>query len=388
MNPTRIACCLLTLLALAAGGPAAAQLAECNADPAPGCLYAPAAYYAVEHAESVVTYNDVAGEERHVPIAIRRPLGARAPLPVVVWSPGGATGHHDPSRSLAEWSEATAQAGYLTVSVAHVPRDEDPATPDGSRRSLCEAVARAAPGTLWDLSDPATCLQFKYLNWDRPHDLRAVLDELERMNRAGPLAGRIDLARIAVGGHSAGAGGALTVGGALRNFTGTIVDLSDPRRRPAAFIALSPQQQGNEGFFDTDHDRPLHSWSRIRRPVLMVTGDGDSTCNPLGEPGSCFGDTPYGRRTGFGRMPAGGKYLLYLHDARIFHSLFGLETRARPCTVSPDAQSRCDETAQVLRATALAFLDWHLQALPLARQWLQGRDVELTTGAAAQWQRR
>lgn len=235
-----------------------------------------------------------------------------------------------------------------------------------------------------------TCRQFKYLNWDRPHDIRAVLDELERMNRLGPLSGQIDLTRIAVAGHSAGAGvgAALTVGGALRNSTGEPFDLSDPRHRAKAFIALSPQQQGNEGFFDTDHNRPTHSWMRLQSPVLIATGDGDSTCQPLDEPGSCFGDTPWGRRIGFERMPEGGKYLLYFRDARVFHGLFGLETDDSKCTASPQAQQHCDEVARALRATVLAFLDAHLTSQPLARHWLAGRDVEIATQGLAQWRRR
>ncbi|MFO1296939.1 MAG: hypothetical protein U1F25_10995 [Rubrivivax sp.] len=113
----------------------------------------------------------------------------------------------------------------------------------------------------------------------------------------------------------------LTVGGAWRNFTGDVLDLADPRRRPKAYLAFSPQQPGNEGFFDTDHDRAQHSWDRLTRPVLVGTGDGDSTCQALAEPGSCFGDLPYGRRIPFERLPPGDKALLYLHDARVPRSV-------------------------------------------------------------------
>lgn len=367
-------------------GAGMAQPPGCSASLVPGCLYAPPATYSVDALESEVVYTDVAGQPRRVPIAIRRPLGAAAPLPVVIWSHGGAEGHRNPRRSLAEWSEATAQAGYLSISLAHEPRGTDPSTLDNTRQLLCAALAEAsAPDPVWNLAQRPTCRQFKYLNWDRPQDIRAVLDELERMNRQGPLRGQIDLQRMALAGHSAGAGGALTVAGALRNFTGRLIDLSDPRRRARAVVALSPQQPGNEGFFDTDFDRPTHSWLRLGLPVLLATGDGDSTCQPIDEPGSCFGDLPSGRRIGFERMPAGDKYLLYLQDARVFHGLFGLETGDRRCAVSPVAQQHCEAVAQVLRATVLAFLDAHLLARPPAWRWLSGRDVEIATQGSARW---
>lgn len=386
MNPLlflgRLSGILLAMLLAAAS----TRAASCASAPAPGCLYSPPAFYAVDASESQVDYIDIAGQPRRVPIAIRRPLGAMAPLPVVIWSHGGAEGHRNPRRSVAEWSQASAQAGYLSISLAHEPRGIDPATLDNTRRSLCAALATASPpDPVWDVSRPATCRQFKYLNWDRPHDIRAVLDELERMNQHGPLRGQIDLERIALAGHSAGAGGALTVGGALRNFTGRPMDLSDPRLRAKALVALSPQQPGNEGFFDTDHDRPTHSWMRLRQPVLLATSDGDNTCQPLGEPGSCFGDMPAGRRAVFERLPAGDKYLLYFHDARVFHGLLGLETGDRQCAASAAAQQHCDAVAQVLRATVLAFLDAHLLARPLALRWLAGRDVEIASDGLAQW---
>jgi LytTr DNA-binding domain len=84
-------------------------------------------------------------------------------------------------------------------------------------------------------------------------------------------------------GHSAGAGGALSVAGALRNFTGTPGSLAEPR--PAAFLSFSPQQPGTEGFCDTDFRKPLHSWQPIARrswaPAManQTKCDGMTRCN-------------------------------------------------------------------------------------------------------------
>ena len=79
-------------------------------------------------------------------------------------------------------------------------------------------------------------MTFKFLSWDRPHDVREVLDRLETI--AG-LDGVVDLSRVAYAGHSAGAGSVMMVAGASRDFAGTLRTLADPR--PIAFLACSPQ---------------------------------------------------------------------------------------------------------------------------------------------------
>lgn len=359
----------LTLVAI---GNAFAQAPTCNQSLTPDCLYFPALEYGIDDSNQRTTsYIDNAGATRTINVQVRIPIGAPVPMPVMIWSHGGAEGKSNPERAMAEWSETTARAGYLTVSIAHTPRS------DGERRDLCQSIG---------INDLATCEVFKHLNWDRPHDIRAVLDELTRLNAQGPFQGTIDVTRIAVGGHSAGAGGALTVGGALRNFTGTPVDLSDPLRRPVAFLAFSPQGPGSEGFFDTDEGRPSHSWMRMPRPVLIGTGDGDSTCKPGLEPGSCIGDTPSGRRIGFARMPPGGKYHLYVHDADAFHGLFALSSDK--CPTKGINQQKCDEIARWLQSTALAFLDGHVRQDPNALLWLQSSNVATASRGVASWARR
>lgn len=355
--------------ASSASSVAFAPAPTCNQAPGPDCLYFPAAQYGFTPFERSVFYTDNAGEQREVKVLIRQPVGAPMPMPIVIWSHGGADGKSSPANSMVEWSETTARAGYLTVSIAHAHREPD------SRRQLCNSIG---------ITDDATCTVFKYLNWDRPHDIRAVLDELERL-AIGELRGQIDMQRVAVGGHSAGSGGAQTVAGAKRIFVGAPIDLSDPR--PVAFLAFSPQQPGSEGFFDTRFQKPRHSWTHVQRPVLTATGDGDSTCNPGPEPGSCIGDTPFGRRIGFQRMPANGnKYHLYIHDADAFHTLF--ELNAAKCPVLGLDQAKCDETVRWLSSAGLAFLDGHVRQLPAALQWLQSERIEQASRGVAEWQRK
>ena len=346
-----------------------AQAPTCSQALTPGCLYFPANKFTFQTTTSQTTYTDNAGLPRTIEFAIRKPVGATAPMPVVIWSHGGASGKTNPLNSMAEWSETTAEAGYLTISIAHTPRSNQ------ERKQLCQSLG---------ITDTNTCEVFKYLHWDRPFDIRAVIDVLERMNLQGKFRGQIAVNHIAVGGHSAGAGGALTVGGALRNFTGMPVSLADPR--PVAFLAFSPQQPGTEGFFDTDFQQPSHSWQPMVRPVLIGTGDGDNGCKPIEEPGSCQGETPYGRRSNFDRMPPGNKYRIYLHDADTFHTLFELSTSN--CATLNVNQPKCDEIARWLRSVGLAFLDGHVRRNAFARLWLQSNNIEIASKQVAEWSRK
>jgi predicted dienelactone hydrolase len=354
----------VSVLACWLSGVAYAQAPSCGGTLTPGCLYFPATEFPFLPTTSQTTYVDKANQKRTIEFAVRTPIGAPAPMPVVIWSHGGAGGKDEGENSLHAWSDVTAAAGYLTISIAHTPRLD--------RTALCQAIG---------IPDAATCDLFKHLNWDRPFDISAVITELERMNRLGDLRGRIDLNRIAVAGHSAGAGATLTVAGALRNFTGAPRSLADPR--PIAFLAFSPQQPGTEGFFDTNFRKPLHSWAPIRKPVLIGTGDGDNTCNPGEEPGSCPGDTPYGRRLNFDRMSEGNKYRIYVHDADAFHTLFAMNTNT--CAKLGVDQAKCDEIARWLQSAALAFLDGHVRQDAFATQWLKSNNVGIASRGVAEW---
>jgi hypothetical protein len=351
-----------------ASATAHAQAPTCNQAPGPNCLYAPAASYGLTPFERSVFYTDVAGLQREVKLLIRNPIGAPLPMPVVVWSHGGTEGKRDAANSMAEGSALSARAGYFSVSIAHAHRNRQ------SREALCGSIGM----------DTATCRLFSHLNWDRPHDIRVVLDEIHRL-AGGEFRGQIDTAKIAVGGHSAGGGGAQTVAGAKRNFVQPPGSLSDPR--PIAFLAFSPQQPGNSGFFDTHFQKPGHSWTDVQRPMLTATGDGDDSCEPADVPGACIGDTPFGRRLGFQRMPASGnKYHLYLHDADAFHMLF--ELNASECLQRLADPAKCGEMVSWLASSALAFLDGHVKQLPAALQWLQSKNIEQASGGVAEWQRK
>jgi len=311
-----------------------------------------------------IAYMDIAGRERTINIMVRQPDISLSPLPVVVWSHGGAEGQTNARTALKEWSELTARSGYLTVSIAHTPRNP------GERSDLCNALG---------IANVADCEVFKYLNWDRPHDIKEVLAELRRQNAQGDFRGRIDLNRIAVGGHSAGSGAALSIAGAVRVFNETLYSFADPQ--PIAFLAFSPQGPTSEGFFDTDFHKPDTSWDPLHRPVLVGTGDGDGGCDP---PGDCMpgGDPPYGRRAGFNRMPEQGKYLFYIHDADAYHGMFGLDA---DCVAKGVAAIKCQAFSDWLTSAALAFLDAHIRGDNAAYTWLRNGWIRSASNNVVEW---
>jgi dienelactone hydrolase len=339
---------ILAMAAIVLGS--AGAMAQAGCGPYPGCLYEPPVSYGVALTTSTVTYTDVAGLQRDVAIAIRRPTSKPGALPVVIWVHGGGEGHSNPVTSMNEWSTVTAQAGYLSVAGAHEQRVGP------SRDRLCQALGVS----------PADCPQFQPLHWDRPKDVSAIITELVRMNtQPGPWNGKIDVNRIAVGGHSAGSAASLTLAGARWLLAGSLWNLTDPR--PIAFLGFSPQGPGHIGFFDTGFQQPHTSWDLIDRPVLIATGDGDAKCDNSSRD-SCE-ETPMLRRIAFERLQPGDKYMTYIKDVETFHNLFALKTSE--CHEKNVSQAECSTFAAWLQSSALAFLDFYMEGLPPARMWLE-----------------
>jgi hypothetical protein len=99
-----------------------------------------------------VSYRDVLGETRTLDVHVRLPVVSSGPLPVVIWSPDSTTLR--PAReTLLPWSEATARAGYMTVTISHPVRDQTrngAVSLAGAKRLLTTEDRRNAD----DLSDP------------------------------------------------------------------------------------------------------------------------------------------------------------------------------------------------------------------------------------------
>jgi predicted dienelactone hydrolase len=198
----------LLLLCLAAGGCAALAGGSGRAtvpSPPSGVI------------ESLEILHD-ASRGRDVPIKIYAPREGDGPFPVIVFSHGLGSSRQGYVYLGREW----ANRGYVAIHLQHVGSDSEVLRTKGLR-----AIYHAA----YDAKEYA----------ERPYDVSFVIDTLEARarERSGEIWGKLDLARIGVGGHSYGAHTALTLAGMLVNFP------DDPGRsfrdeRVKAALILSP----------------------------------------------------------------------------------------------------------------------------------------------------
>ena len=216
-------------------------------------------------------------------------------------------------------------------------------------------------------------------NWrDRVRDIVAIIDGLDRIEESYPeLKGKIDRARIGVGGHSYGAFTAMLIGGA-RTFPGA-TSYADPRVK--AIVAMSPQGPSETFGLTTE------SWANVTVPALFMTGTLDR--------GMSDDETPEWRRQAFELAPAGDKWLIVLEGARhasftgrIDSSIAGAMTdenrtlgpdRYPPGSVPQDrrvresvAGLRIRGTFSNIKAFSLAFWDAYLRNDAEGRTALEG----------------
>ncbi|MEJ7599467.1 MAG: hypothetical protein WKG01_16285 [Kofleriaceae bacterium] len=320
------------------------------ADDVTRCLYQPTRYGGIEVGSEVLMDMTRAGGPRRIPIAYRYAVDAPRPMPVVVLSHGGAGGSLDPFKALDGWAIAAAEAGYFAIAIAHEPRDTT------ARLALCEALHVPA----------AECDTFKYLNYDRPLDLSRVIDRTYAVANEPVWIGVFDPTKLAVMGHSAGAGGVLMLAGAPRDVAGAAIDGTDPR--PTAFLAFSPQAPGSEGF-------TAAAYGHIGRPTLIATGRGDE--NPP--------DTADGRASVFDFVQPGNKARIFIEDPASLHTVFAHETTS--CTrVAP--LERCEQMVAWVTSAALAFLDTHLRGAADAAAWIGSTNLGTASAGAAAWSTR
>jgi len=318
----------------------------------PKTLYEPPKTYEVSTTlPPEITYKDVLGLKRTVKVAIYRPKGAPIPTPIVLLSHGGSKGKTDALKALPEWATTIASAGYIAVAIAHPVRNDE------SYEKLCDHLK---------VYEAIQCAL--KINWERPHDVSRVLDWLKEQTATEPYKSALDLEQVAIIGHSAGAGGAMMLAGAPRNYLcaqlfgmnqGSVVackpgdEVSKADSRIKAVVAMSPQGPGADGFIDTSYDA-------VTLPVLMGTGASDGVA---GEPES--------RLQVFDRLPPTDKqshhFKIYLDDPAAAHTLF--QGNIEACTKLAD-KARCTEMRSWLFSSVLAFIDHELRGTEAARAWL------------------
>ncbi len=294
-----------------------------------------------------ILYQDWKDTERSrdVPVKIYLPKTGSAPYPVVIFS-HGLGGSRDAAVYLGEaWS----RHGYLCVFVQH----------HGSDTSVWQSVAKEGRQAMFQQLEAAANGQNLLL---RVGDIKFALNELERLNRtAGALKGKIDLKRIALAGHSFGAGTALAVAGESYPRSRDKFNGKDKRIKSAIYLCPPASKQGT----------PAEIYGSIDIPGMLLTGTEDDS--PIGRTNA--GE----RRTAFDGMKAPHQYLINFIGAD--HAVFG--GRGFRPALKTDAKYQ----SMVVELSS-KFLDASLNEDASAWHWLDSKEVTTYLGDTAQFEKK
>ena len=242
-------------------------------------------------------------------VSIEYPTRGAGPFPVIVFSPGYGGSSHGYEGLISYWTSygyvcirpAPADAGALRDAMNDLlgmRSDERPAGNDRRQqrsRGNADARARTRPNVAEAIWDKEREPQWR----DRVRDVVLILDSLNDLEKSYPeLAGKMDHARIGVGGHSYGAFTALLSAGG-KTFSNPPLALGDGRVK--AIVAMSPQGiAANRGL-------TADSWKDVRVPAMFMTGSRDYGANE--------NEGPDWRRTAFENSPAGDKFFVLIRGA-------------------------------------------------------------------------
>lgn len=271
---------------------------------------------------------------RVIPFKIYVPRRALVPAPLVIFSHGlGASRDSAP-----HLGRALAENGYFAVFIQHPGSDESVLRGANTREDVRKRLQQV-------VNRPEDALQ-------RFRDIHVVLDRIEEMNLKGRLAGRLDLDRIGMAGHSFGARSVLVAAGQQTGRVGS--RLKEPRIR--AGVALSPNVPTRPGTPMTEEEL-AGIYDSVDIPLLHITGSRDGL--PLFD-GSF---DPSIRTLPFRAIRGPDQYLLVLDGAT--HATFGRQLGDKDADPAADAHRQAVITAMVL------FFDAYLKDDARARRMLR-----------------
>jgi predicted dienelactone hydrolase len=262
---------------------------------------------------------------RDIPIRVYLPK-SKEPAPVILYSHGLGGSRTNNAFLAKHWTAR----GYVAVFLQH-PGSDESVWKEAKLGDRLAAMRQAASGENLIL---------------RLKDVPAVLDQLEVWNRQPdhPLAGRLDLKRIGMSGHSFGAQTTQGVSGQTfplgKSFT-------DPRIKAALAFSPSPPKVGDV----------KKAFGQVKIPWMLMTGTKDDAMSIVDTP-------PADRLKVFPALPPGSKYELVLDEAD--HLAFG-EAR-----INLGKQPRNPNHHRAILALSTAFWDAYLRDDRAARDWLDG----------------
>lgn len=279
---------------------------------------------------------------RVVPLRIYLPRAKQA-APVVLFSHGlGGT-----CEGSAYLGRHWAARGYAVVHLQH------PGSDDSVWRNVPAADRLAA------MRKAANAENFLL----RVRDVPAVLDVLERWNVSenNRLAGRLDMTRVGMSGHSFGAVTTQAIAG--QGFRRGEALFADPRIKAAVVLSPSSPRHGGD---------PKQAFGGVKTPWLLMTGTKDV---------AVIGDADVESRLAvFSALPPGGKYQVILNGAE--HSAFS--DRALP----GDTERRNPNHHRVVLALSTAFWDAWLSGDRKARAWLDGEGPSTVLEPKDRWEKK
>jgi predicted dienelactone hydrolase len=245
---------------------------------------------------------------KDVEVSIEYPTRGAGPFPVIIFSPGYGGTSHGYEGLISYWTSY----GYVCIRPMHADagalRDtmqdllamrRDDRSQNRGRRNLTPAEIAAqgkprpnAAELIWDKE--------REPQWrGRVRDVVVILDSLTDLEKNYPeLAGKMDHARIGVGGHSYGAFTAMLIGG-TKTFSNPPLAIGDPRVK--AIVAMSPQGiAANRGLTN-------ESWKDLHIPTMFMTGTRDYGANET--------EGPDWRRLPYDHAAAGDKYFVLIRGA-------------------------------------------------------------------------
>lgn len=273
-------------------------------------------------------WNDSA-RQRVIPVKLYLPEPPRnTPSPILIFS-HGLGGSRDAAEYLGRY---LAQKGYICVHLQH----------PGSDTEVARNALRSGVGKVRSTLGTAATGENLVLRVD---DVKFAIDELQRRNKSdAELKNKLDLSKVAVAGHSFGAGTALAICGQNYGRLAQGGSMMDPRVKAGIYLSAPVNLRG----------RSLEQvYGQVRVPGLLMTGTEDSS--PIGE-------TPASeRRKPYDGIAAPHQYLVIFKGGD--HSIFGGRS-FRP--VKPDDESFHNSINKVCGE----FLDAYLLNDKTAQSWL------------------
>lgn len=340
---------------------------------------------------------------KDVDVAISYPSKGTGPFPLIIFSHGYGASNLAYESLAAYWTTY----GYVVIRPRHADagqlRDaaleemlrlnrEHPQQPRRGQRPSTPPptpTAPAAPPAFRPNPMEAIWDKEREPQWrERVRDVTLVMDSLDDLETRFPeLKGKIDHARIGVGGHSYGAFTTMLVAGTHASG----LSLGDPRMK--AGLAMSPQGVWSKLGLTPD------SWRDVKIPMMYMTGSLDR--------GTAEDQGPQWRRTAFDNSPPPDKYFVLIEGAR--HGSFtgsnrpDVPTDSSYTTYEPTIDPRTGREVQVpvtrtnrpvmampndrnvqqsIRIISLAYWDAYLKDVPKAKEQLAkpenfGNGVEL-----------